>query len=129
MPDVVPHEIEPAESAGGAAHDRAGEIVLAQIPDQALGPPAGGGDFADDGIYPGLVDVDDADRRPFAGKAQRTRSSHPGSRRGDDPDLAFEPHGYPSTLAASSAGLTRRCLCRHRARRAPRHRPCGPRDA
>ena len=92
----------PPKAAGGAAHDRAGEIVLAQIADQALRTAAGGGDLADDGIDPGLVDVDDADRRPFAGKAQRTGPSHPGSRRGDDADLAFEPHGYPpSTLAVA----------------------------
>ncbi len=89
----------PPKAASGAAHDRAGEIVLAQIPDQALRAPAGGGDFANDGIDPGLIDVDDADRRPFAGKAHRTGSSHPGSRRGDDPDLAFEPHGYPPSAS------------------------------
>ena len=35
MADMVPNEIEPAEGAGGAPHDAAGEFVLAQIPYQA----------------------------------------------------------------------------------------------
>ena len=41
MADMVPHEIEPAKGAGGAAHDGAGEIVLGEIADQARAlPPA-----------------------------------------------------------------------------------------
>ena len=65
---MVPHEIEPAKGAGGAAHDGAGEIVLGEIADQALRPSAGRSNLGDDGINPGLVDVDDPDRRPFAAK-------------------------------------------------------------
>ena len=93
MADMVPHEIEPAKGAGGAAHDATGERVVAQIADQCQRPPAGRADFAGDGFDPGPIDVDNPDRRPLAGKAQGARPTHPRSRRGDDADLAFEPHG------------------------------------
>ena len=52
MADMVPDEIEPAEGVGRAPHDAAGEIVLAQIADQAERPPARGGDFADTASTP-----------------------------------------------------------------------------
>jgi hypothetical protein len=68
MADMVPHKIEPAKGGGDAAHDGAGEVVLAQIANQALRAPSSGDDLADHGIDSGLVDVDDADRRSFAGK-------------------------------------------------------------
>ena len=90
---MVPHKIEPAKRLCSAAYDYAGEIVLPQIPDQSVRATISCGDLADHVVNPGLIDIDDADRRPFAGKALRARSSHPGSRRGDDADLAFEPHG------------------------------------
>ncbi len=44
-----------------------------RIADKPQRPAAGSGDLADDGVDPGLVDVDDADRRTLAGKAQRAR--------------------------------------------------------
>ena len=52
MADMVPHKIEPAESAGGAMHDRADEIVLLQIADEPQRSATGGGDFADDRSTP-----------------------------------------------------------------------------
>src|SRR5204862_7016837 len=81
MADMVPHEIEPAKGVGGAPHDAAGEIVLAQIADEPERPAACGGDLADDGIDTRLIDVDDAYRGALAGKPDRPGPAHTGGRR------------------------------------------------
>jgi hypothetical protein len=92
MTDMVPHEVKPAEGVGGATHDRAGEIVPAEIADEAKRAASGGGDLRHYRIDARLVDVGNADRRAFAGKADRARPSHPRSRCRDNPDLPFQPH-------------------------------------
>jgi len=92
MTDMVPHEIEPAEGVGGAAHDRAGEIVLAEIADKTECAASGGGDLRHHRIDAGLVDVGNSDRCTFTGEADRARPPHPRSRRRDNPDLPFQPH-------------------------------------
>jgi len=66
-------QIEPAEGVGGPPHDAAGEIVLAQIADEAERPPARCSDLTDDRVDTCLIDVDYADRRAFAGKPNRPR--------------------------------------------------------
>ena len=66
MADMVPDKIETAKGVGGPPHDAAGEVVLTQIAHEAECAAARGGDFADHGINPGLVEVDDADRRTLA---------------------------------------------------------------
>ena len=95
---MVPHEIEPAKGAGGAAHDGAGEIVLGEIADQALRPSAGRSNLGDDGINPGLVDVDDPDRRPFAGKAQGARPPIPEAAAVTMPILPSSRIGLPPSV-------------------------------
>src|SRR5215472_13245428 len=77
MTDMVPHEIEPAKGVGGAAHDRAGEIVLAEIADEAECAASGGGDLRDHCIDTCLVDVGNPDRCTFAGEADRARPPIP----------------------------------------------------
>ena len=93
MADMVPHEIEPAKGVGGAPHDAAGEIVLAQVADKPQRPAASGGDLPDDRIDTCLIDVDDAYCRSFTGEPDRPGPAHPGSRGRYDPYLIFEPHG------------------------------------
>src|ERR1700745_91496 len=123
MADMVPDEIEPAEGVGGAPHNAAGEVVLAQIADQTQCAAAGGSDFADHGIDPRLVEVDDPDSRTLAGEAQGTGPPHPGSRRRDGADFAVEPHGFLLSRPRP------RCPWSHKARRARYRRPRGSHGA
>jgi hypothetical protein len=69
--------------------------ILAQIADDAERAAAGGGDLPHDGIDPGLVDIDDPDRRALPRKAQRAGPPHPRSRRRDDAIFPLQAHGVP----------------------------------
>ncbi len=90
---MVPHEIEPAKGVGGAPHDVAREIVLAQIADDAERLPAGAGDLLDHGVDAGFIDVDHAHRRALLRKTQRAGPPHPRGRRRNDADLVLQAHG------------------------------------
>ena len=96
MADMVPHEIEPAKGVGGAPHDVARERILAQIADDAERAAARRGNLGDHGIDPGLIDIDDPDRRALARKAQRAGPPHPRSRRRDDAIFPLQAHGVTS---------------------------------
>jgi len=90
--DMVPHEIEPAKGVGGAPHDVACEGILAQIADDAERSPARRGNLGDDGIDPGLIDIDHPDRGALLREAQRAGPPHPRSRRRDDAVLVLQAH-------------------------------------
>jgi len=77
MADMVPHKVEPAKRIGRAAHDAAGEIVLAQIADDPDRPPARGGNLSDDRVDTGLVDVDNSNRCAFPGETDGSGATHP----------------------------------------------------
>src|SRR5215469_2292288 len=105
MADMVPDKIEPAKGVGGAPHDAAGEIVLAQIADEAERPSARGGDLADDCVDPSLIDIHHPDRGTLAGEAERAGPPHPGGRRRDDADLTVEPHDFLLPLGQAARSL------------------------
>ena len=93
MADVVPDEVEPAERPRGLLHDPPRVVVAREIGNDRMRPPACGRDFGDNRFHSGPVDVDHADCRAFAGKAQRARASHARGGRRHDPDLVLQAHG------------------------------------
>ena len=72
---IVVGEVQPAEIAHGALHQRSDLILLGDVGGHEGRPAAAVADLGGDRLAAGLVDIGDQDRRALGGQRQRRRAA------------------------------------------------------